>query len=176
MKQSPSSVYELMCKPGFPVLQVGSCMVVARSSSSEWKNTQREVMEHEKARCSSGIAQARSSALSVCHSQWCLRTQTPPCGVLAYLSYSCLQVHDKGKKSICVQAVAGSFHRTTATAEKYPATLVSKDLDAVDGTLTPRRATRKFFSLPNEVFLMTLPSSAFLGCVYLLYCEDRRTH
>ena len=33
-----------------------------------------------------------------------------------------------------------------------------------------------FFTLPNEVFLLRLPPSAFMVYAYLLLIEDRRTH
>jgi len=91
------------------------------------------------------------------------------------LSYLCCQrTHDREK--ICTQAVADSLHLTTATVEKHLATLVSKDLVAEDGSLTLKRENERFFSLPNEVFLLALPPSAFLVYAYLLYCENRRTH
>lgn len=35
---------------------------------------------------------------------------------------------------------------------------------------------RKYFTLPNEIFLLNLPSSAFMVYAYLLLIEDRRTH
>ncbi len=43
------------------------------------------------------------------------------------LSYLCCQwAHGREEKKICTQAVADSLHLTTATAEKYLTTLVSK--------------------------------------------------
>ena len=33
-----------------------------------------------------------------------------------------------------------------------------------------------FFTLPNEIFLLNLPSSAFMVYAYLLLVEDRKTH
>ena len=33
---SPSSAYELMHEPGFPVLRVGSCMVVPKEKCIQW--------------------------------------------------------------------------------------------------------------------------------------------
>ena len=41
----------------------------------------------------------------------------------------------------------------------------------------PRRDPRHYrFTLPNEVFLLRLPPSAFMVYAYLLLIEDRRTH
>lgn len=94
--------------------------------------------------------------------------------ILSYLC--CQQTHDREEKEICTQAVANSLHLTTATVKKHLATLVSKGLVTEDGTLAPKCENGKFFSLPNEVFLLALPPSAFLVYAYLLYCENRRTH
>ena len=33
---SPSSAYELMHEPGFPVLRIGSCMVVPKEQFIQW--------------------------------------------------------------------------------------------------------------------------------------------
>ncbi len=94
--------------------------------------------------------------------------------ILSYLCYR--QAHDREGKAVSAKAVADSLHLTTATVEKHLATLVGKGLVTEDGALTLKCATGKFFSLPNEVFLLALPPSAFLVYAYLLYCEDRRTH
>lgn len=94
--------------------------------------------------------------------------------ILSYLCYR--QAHGRGGKAISAQAAAGSLHLTAATVEKHLATLASKSLVTKDGALTPKCEAGKFFSLPNEVFLLALPPSAFLIYAYLLYCEDRRTH
>jgi len=94
--------------------------------------------------------------------------------ILSYLCY--WHAHDREGKEICAKAVADSLHLTAATVEKHLAALVSKGLVAEDSTLTLKRETRKYFTLPNEVFILALPPSAFLVYAYLLYCEDRRTH
>jgi len=75
-----------------------------------------------------------------------------------------------------VQVVADSLHLTAATVEKHIVKLTSKSLVTEDGTLSLKREAEKFFSLPNEIFLLALPPSAFLVYAYLLYCEDRHTH
>ena len=53
---SPSSGYELMHEPSFPVLRVGSRMVVPRSSSSGWSRTQLEGHSYEAARNTNRVA------------------------------------------------------------------------------------------------------------------------
>lgn len=94
--------------------------------------------------------------------------------ILSYLCYR--QAHDRGEKKLCVQVVADSLRLTAATVERHLAMLVSKGHVTEDGALTLKFDAGKFFTLPNEVFLLSLPSSAFLVYAYLLYCEDRHTH
>ncbi len=94
--------------------------------------------------------------------------------ILSYLCYR--QTHSREGKAINVQAVADSLHMTVTTVEKHLAVLVSKGLVNEDGAPTLKCEAGKFFSLPNEVFLLALSPSAFLVYAYLLYCEDRRTH
>ena len=86
------------------------------------------------------------------------------------------QAHDRGEKKICVQAVADSLHLTAATVEKYLASLESKGLFTEDGTPLLMYGAGKFFSLPNEIFLLNLPPSAFMVYAYLLLIENRQTH
>ncbi len=94
--------------------------------------------------------------------------------ILSYLCYR--QAHDRERKVVSAEAVAGSLRLTTVTVEKHLATLASKGLVTENGAPTFKCEAGKFFSLPNEVFLLALPPSAFLVYAYLLYCEDRRTH
>ncbi len=94
--------------------------------------------------------------------------------ILSYLCYR--QSHGREEKKLCAQVVADSLHITTATVEKHLTTLTSKGLATENGALTSKCAAGKFFSLPNEVFLLALPPSTFLIYACLLYCEDRRTH
>lgn len=94
--------------------------------------------------------------------------------ILSYLYYR--QSHDREKKVVSAKAVADALRLTVATAEKHLAMLASKDLVNEDGALTFKCEAGKFFTLPNEVFLLALPPSAFLVYAYLLYCEDRLTH
>lgn len=86
------------------------------------------------------------------------------------LSYLCYQtVHGRGK-TVSAKTVADALHLSVVTVEKHLATLKGK------GVLSWERAPEKFFSLPNEIFLLDLPPSAFVVYAYLLTCEDRRTH
>ncbi len=94
--------------------------------------------------------------------------------ILSYLCY--WKAHNREGKMVSAKAAADSLHLSTATVEKHLAALVSKGLVNEDGALTLKCAAGKFFTLPNEVFLLALPFSAFLVYAYLLYCEDRRTH
>lgn len=94
--------------------------------------------------------------------------------ILAYLCYR--QTHDREGKAISTQAVADTLHLTATTVEKHLAELVSRGLVTEDGALAFKCEAGKFFTLPNEVFLLALPPSAFLVYAYLLYCEDRHTH
>ncbi len=105
---------------------------------------------------------------------WAYKLRPTEFQVLSYLCYR--QAHNREEKKLCVQVMADSLHLTTATVEKHLATLVSKDLVTEDSALTLKCEAGKFFSLPNEIFLLALPPSAFLVYAYLLYCEDRRTH
>ncbi len=93
------------------------------------------------------------------------------------LSYLChWQTHDREKKVVNVKVVADSLHLTAATVKKHLATLVSRGLVTENGTLSLKCDDGKFFTLPNEIFLLALPPSAFLVYAFLLYCENRRTH
>ncbi len=105
---------------------------------------------------------------------WEYKLQPTEFVILSYLCYR--QTHDRERKVISAKAVAGSLHLTVATVEKHLVTLVSKGLVTENNTLSLKCEAGNFFSLPNEVFLLALPPSAFLVYAYLLYCEDRRTH
>jgi len=94
--------------------------------------------------------------------------------ILSYLCYQ--QAHDREEKVVNVKAVADRLHLTATTVEKHFAELVSKGLTTEGGALTLSGENGKFFTLPKEIFLLTLPPSAFLVYAYLLYCEERHTH
>jgi len=95
--------------------------------------------------------------------------------ILSYLSYR--RVHGRSGETITVATVAQAVHITTATAKKYLAALVSEKL-ITSGCIPVFQCgdSKKFFTLPNEIFLLDLPPSAFMVYAYLLPIEDRRTH
>ena len=74
------------------------------------------------------------------------------------------------------EMIAADVHVTAGTAKKYLGSLVSKRIVSEDGTPVLKCKDKKFFTLPNEVFLLRLPPSAFMVYAYLLLIEDRRTH
>lgn len=96
--------------------------------------------------------------------------------IISYLCYH----HAHGQSSaLTVKTVANGVHLTMDTVKKYLASLISKGLITDEWTLTPsaqNRTGEKFFTLPNEVFLLKLSPSAFMVYAYLLLIEDRRTH
>ena len=74
------------------------------------------------------------------------------------------------------KTIAVSVHMTVGTVKKYLGRLVDKKLINEDGTPVLCCMDEKFFTLPNEIFLLHLPPSAFLVYAYLLLIEDRQSH
>ena len=74
------------------------------------------------------------------------------------------------------EMIAADIHMTAGTLKKYLDSLSTKELVNEDGTPALNCKDEKFFTLPNEVFLLRLPPSAFMVYSYLLLIEDRRTH
>ena len=72
--------------------------------------------------------------------------------------------------------ISAGIHMTADTVRKHLAALVRKGIVSEDGTPALKCEDVKFFTLPNEVFLLRLPPSAFMVYAYLLLIEDRRTH
>ena len=72
--------------------------------------------------------------------------------------------------------ISAGVHMTVSTVKKLLAALVTKGIVSENGTPALKCETTKFFTLPNEVFLLRLPPSAFLVYAYLLLIEDRQTH
>lgn len=94
------------------------------------------------------------------------------------LSYLCCQ-HYHGGTNLSPEIVAKDIHMTVGTAKKYLSSLISKGLitdERSPSSAFQRADDRKFFTLPNEIFLFNLPSSAFVVYAYLLLIEDRKTH
>lgn len=88
-------------------------------------------------------------------------------------SYLC---YHPSTNTLTPEAIATGIHLTTGTVKKHLAALVTKGIVSEDGTPALKCETTKFFTLPNEIFLLRLPPSAFLVYAYLLLIEDRRTH
>ena len=74
------------------------------------------------------------------------------------------------------EMIAADVHMTVGTVKKYLDSLIAKKLIGEDGTPALKSKDKKFFTLPNEVFLLQLSPSAFMVYAYLLLIEDRRTH
>ena len=91
------------------------------------------------------------------------------------LSYLCCQ-HSHGSTNVSPEMVAKGTHMTVVTVKKYLDSLSTKELVSEDGTPTLNCKDDKFFTLPNEIFLLRLPPSAFIVYAYLLLIEDRQTH
>ena len=75
-----------------------------------------------------------------------------------------------------LKEIATGVHMTTDTMKKYLDSLRAKKLIGEDGTPVLKSKDKKFFTLPNEVFLLQLSPSAFVVYAYLLLIENRRTH
>lgn len=75
-----------------------------------------------------------------------------------------------------LRVIATSVHMTVPTVQKYMSNLVAKRLINEDGTPALKSKATNFFTLPNEVFLLRPPPSAFLVYAYLLLIEDRQSH
>ena len=97
--------------------------------------------------------------------------------LLSYLC--CLHSRKSDWVEITTGAVATAVNLTVGTAKKHLATLKSAEIITEHNTLSPKflsASEGNFFSLPNEIFLLKLPPSAFMVYAYLLLIEDRRTH
>ena len=94
-------------------------------------------------------------------------------------SYLCYSHSNRPADMISPDDVARGTHVTVSTAKRYLSVLVNIGLVSADLSLTSNLQCGKsenFFSLPNEIFLLKLPSSAFVIYAYLLLIEDRKTH
>lgn len=94
-------------------------------------------------------------------------------------SYLCYCHSNHSANMISPDDVAKGTHVTASTAKKYLSVLVNRELVSADWSLTSNlqcSRNEKFFSLPNEIFLLKLAPSAFIVYAYLLLIEDRKTH
>ena len=88
---------------------------------------------------------------------------------------SCLCYHSFTSEPI-LEEIAAGVHMTASTVKRYLDSLAAKKLVNEDGTPVLNCKDEKFFTLPNELFLLKLSPSAFMIYAYLLLIEDRRTH
>ena len=94
-------------------------------------------------------------------------------------SYLCYCHSNHSANMVSPDDVAKGTHVTASTAKKYLSILVNHGLVSDDLSLTSSLHCGKnenFFSLPNEIFLLKLPPSAFMVYAFLLLIEDRKTH
>ena len=91
-------------------------------------------------------------------------------------SYLC---YHRPPGTLTPEVITTGVHMTSSTVKKHLGTLVDKELVTAERSLAldvQCITSEKFFTLPNEVFLLRLPPSAFMVYAYLLLIEDRRTH
>jgi hypothetical protein len=96
--------------------------------------------------------------------------------ILSYLCY-CQSHSQLGDPTL--EMIATGVHSTTNTVKKYIESLISKSLITSEWSLSSSLqcgSCKNFFTLPNELFLLNLPPSAFVVYAYLLLIEDRKTH
>ena len=79
-------------------------------------------------------------------------------------SYLCYR---PSTSTLTPDVISAGVHLTTGTVKKYLAALVAKELIGEDGTSILKCKDKNFFTLPNEVFLLRLPPSAFMIYAYL---------
>ena len=94
-------------------------------------------------------------------------------------SYLCYRHSNHLADMISPDDIARGLHVTVSTAKKYLSVLINTGLVSADWSLTSNlqcNRNEKFFTLPNEIFLLKLTPSAFMVYAYLLLIEDRKTH
>ena len=74
------------------------------------------------------------------------------------------------------EMIATGVYMTAVTVKKYLDSLIAKRLVGEDGVPALKYENMNFFALPNEIFLLRLPPSAFLVYAYLLLIEGRQSH
>ncbi len=94
-------------------------------------------------------------------------------------SYLCYWQSRVKADDLMPEDIADGIHLSEATVKKYLPALVSKGLVTDELNLAQDFqyiSGKNFFTLPNEIFLLRLPPTAFMVYAYLLLIEDRRTH
>ena len=94
-------------------------------------------------------------------------------------SYLCYRHSNHLADMISPDDIARGLHVTVSTAKKYLSVLINTGLVSADWSLTSNlqcNRNEKFFTLPNEIFLLKLTPSVFMVYAYLLLIEDRKTH
>lgn len=94
---------------------------------------------------------------------------------IEFVAFSYLCYH-RAPGVLTPEMIAADLHMTASTVKKYLDSLSAKKLINEDSTSVLKCRGKKFFTLPNEAFLLHLLPSAFLVYAYLLLIEDRRTH
>ena len=87
--------------------------------------------------------------------------------------------HSHGGANLSPEMIAKGIHKSEGTVRKHLSVLRDAGLVTEECSLTTdflSAESGKFFSLPNEIFLLNLPPSAVMVYAYLLLIEDRRTH
>ena len=94
----------------------------------------------------------------------------------AIFSYLC---YHRSTDTLTPEMIAEGVHLSVSTTKKYLKALVDRGLVTAEWSLALNNqyiTSEKFFTLPNELFLLKLSPSAFMIYAYLLLIEDRRTH
>lgn len=94
----------------------------------------------------------------------------------AIFSYLC---YHRSTDTLTPEMIAEGVHLSVSTTKKYLKALVDRGLVTAEWSLALNNqyiTSEKFFTLPNELFLLKLSPSAFMVYAYLLLIEDRRTH
>lgn len=95
------------------------------------------------------------------------------------LSYLCSHVSHGSAGGVSPAVIAKGVHKSEGTVRKYLSALRDAGLVTKQHSLAADFSSAesgKFFTLPNEIFLLNLPPSAFMVYSYLLLIEDRRSH
>ena len=95
------------------------------------------------------------------------------------LSYLCYRRSHGGMLALTEKELARNLSMGLVTVRKHLAPLEPKGLVTTQDSLSSNalnHSSKNFFTLPNEIFLLPLPSSAVMVYSYLLFIEDRRSH